>query len=156
MYLKRVLRYVKGTLDVGLMYRADSKAPLIEVFSDANWTNDPVDRRSVSGGLFKVAGCTIGWITRKQQVVSLSRTKAEMNALCAAACFEVWLIRLLDKWRVVAELPVSFFEDSQSTMRIAEDCKNHGRLKHVDVKFKFLRDLVKEGRTSNHYISFVE
>ncbi|XP_062712150.1 uncharacterized protein LOC134289741 [Aedes albopictus] len=105
-YLKRVLRYIKGTLDIGLEYRADSEVPLIQVFADADWANDPVDRRTVSGCLFKVAGCCVTWITRKQQVVSLSSTEAELNALCAAACFEIWLVRLLKDLGKDAELPV--------------------------------------------------
>lgn len=152
-YLKRVLRYIKGSLDIGLEYRADSKAPLLEVFADADWDNDPADRRSVSGCLFKVAGCCVGWMTRKQQVVSLSSTEAELNALCAAACFEIWLVRLLKDLGKEAKLPVFFYEDNQSTIRIAEDSKNHGRLKHVDVKYHFLRDLVKDGRIRIRYIS---
>lgn len=89
-------------------------------------------------------------------MVSLSSTEAELNALCAAACYEIWLIRLLDDLGVIVKLPVHFFEDNQSTIRIAEDCKNHGRLKHVDVKFHFLRDLVKSGRIGIRYISSMD
>lgn len=70
-----------------------------------------------------------------------------------AACFEIWLVQLLKDLGKNIELQVCFYEDNQSTIRIAEDSKNHGRLKHVDVKYHFLRDLVKDGRIRIQYIS---
>ncbi|KXJ62357.1 hypothetical protein RP20_CCG018720 [Aedes albopictus] len=145
-HLRRVLRYLKGTVTVGLVYRRGSDAAAVEVYSDADWANDQFDRRSVSGCIFQVFGATVGWITRKQQTVSLSSTEAELTALCTAACHEMWLIRLLeDLWWKPKEA-TTFYEDNQSAMRITENSKDFGRLKHVDVKFHFLRDLVKQGR----------
>lgn len=63
-HLRRVLRYIKGTLDVGLVYRADNEGQLPEVFSDADWGNDITDRRSISGAVFKVFGATVCWFAR--------------------------------------------------------------------------------------------
>lgn len=151
-YLKRVLRFIKGTLDVGLVFRKNPKAAVMEVFSDADWANDPVDRRSVSGGIFKIFGCTVAWITRKQQVVSLSSTEAELAALCVAACHEQWLIRLLRDMGYDPEEPITFYEDNQSSMRIAEESKDFGRLKHVDVKLHYLRDLIRQRKICLRYI----
>lgn len=88
---------------------------------------------------------------RKQQVVLLSSTKTELNALCAVDCFEIWLVRLLKCLGKEAEPPVFFYEDNQSTIRIAEDSKNHGRLKNVDVKNPLLRDLVEDSRIRIRY-----
>lgn len=151
-HLKRILRYIKGTLDLCLVYKADEAAAVLEVYSDADWANDTSDRRSISGCLFKVLGCTIGWITRKQKTVSLSSTEAELNALCNAACHQMWLIRLLKDLGLDSDEPTTFFEDNQSTIRIAESSKDFGRLKHVDVKLQFLKDLVREGRIRLEYL----
>uniref|UniRef100_A0A8D8BNM2 Copia protein n=2 Tax=Culex pipiens TaxID=7175 RepID=A0A8D8BNM2_CULPI len=145
-HLKRILRYVKGTLDFGLVYRAKEGAPTVEVFTDADWANDPTDRRSISGCVYQVLGCTTGWMTRKQNCVSLSSTEAELTALCSAACYEMWLVRLLQDLELKIPEPVTFYEDNQSSIRIAEESKDFGRLKHVDVKYHFLRDLVKEDK----------
>lgn len=144
-HLKRVLRYVKGTLDVGLVYRIEKEAPLLEVFCDADWANDLVDRRSVTGCIFKLYGCTVNWITRKQPTVSLSSTEAELAALCTAACHTLWMVRVLRDLGLKPDGPISLHEDNQSTIRIAEDARDHGRLKHIDTKFHFLRDLINEG-----------
>lgn len=151
-HLKRILRYIKGTLDVGLVYRKNLEAPTVEVFADADWANDVLDRRSVSGGIFKVFGSTVAWITRKQQTVSLSSTEAELTALCAAVCHELWLGRLLQDLGFKPEEPVRVHEDNQSTIRVAEEAKDFGRLKHVDVKIHFIRDLIKQKRIKLEFI----
>lgn len=142
---KQMLRYVKGTLDVGLVYKIDKEAPFLEVFCDADWANDLVDRRSVTGCIFKLFGCTVNWITRKQPTVSLSSTEAELSALCTAACHALWMVRVLRDLGLQPDGPIPLYEDNQSTIRITENSRDHGRLKHIDTKFHFLRDLTNEG-----------
>lgn len=144
-YLKQILRYVKGTLDVGLVYRKQEDASLLEVFSDADWANSNIDRRSVSGCVCKIHGCTVSWMTRKQQTVALSSNEAELAALCVAICHVVWMKRLVSDLGRPIEQAIPVFEDNQSTIRIAEDSKDYSRLKHVDTKFHFVRDLVQRG-----------
>lgn len=144
-YLKQTLRYVKGTLDVELVYHKQENVTLLEVFSDADWANNIVDRRSVSGYVCKVYGCAVAWMTRKQQTVALSSTEAELAALCTAVSHVVWMRRLLDDLGRSIEEATPVFEDNQSTIRIAENSKDYSRLKHVDTKFHFVRDLVQQG-----------
>lgn len=143
-HLKRVLRYVKGTLDYGLLYEAETEEKLLQVFSDADWANDLIDRRSVTGCVFKVSGCTVSWTTRKQHTVSLSSTEAELAALVTAACHTLWMKRLLLDLGHEPKGPITILEDNQSTIRIAEDARDHGRLKHVDTKYHFLRELIQQ------------
>lgn len=57
----------------------------------------------------------------------------------------MWMIRLLQDLGRSSEGPIPFYEDNQSTIRIAEDERDSKRLKHVDTKFHFLRDLVQQG-----------
>lgn len=150
-YLKRILRYLRGSLDVGLVYRrGEGKA--LEVYSDSDWANDPNDRRSVSGSVFKSFGSTVAWITRKQHTVALSSTEAELAALCVAVCHGLWMLRLLQDLGCEVNGPVTYFEDNQSTIRITEDSKGFGRLKHVDVKLFFLKDLVKQKQIVLEYV----
>lgn len=61
---KRVLRYLKGTKDMGLVYRADSKP--LHGYVDSDWGNSHIDRRSFSGFIFMLSGCAITWDSRKQ------------------------------------------------------------------------------------------
>ncbi|KXJ78806.1 hypothetical protein RP20_CCG003504 [Aedes albopictus] len=131
-HLRRVLRYVKGTLDLGLIYRGDADETLLAVYTDADWANDIVDRRSVSGAVFKVFGASVCWFARKQPTVSLSSTEAELVALCGAACHSQWLVRVLCDLGWSSKEPVRFYEDNQSTIKIVSNPKDSGRLKHID------------------------
>ncbi|KXJ72391.1 hypothetical protein RP20_CCG018186 [Aedes albopictus] len=151
-FLKRVLRYVKGTIDVGLEYQGKDSAPLLVAFCDADWANDVADRRSVSGYLFKVYGCTTIWATRKQRTVSLSSTEADMVALCEATCEGVWIVRLLKELGLQIKAPVPYFEDNQSAIRVMEEPRDRSKLKHIDVKHNFVKELVQNGSIELKYV----
>ena len=76
--------------------------------------------------------------------MALSSTEAELSALCTIVCHGLWIVRVLhDLGRSVAG-PIPVHEDNKSTIRIAEDERDCKRLKHVDTKFHFLRDLVQQ------------
>lgn len=151
-HLKRVLRYIRGTLDLGLQFEGDDNAPIIEAYSDADWGNDITDRRSLTGYVFRVYGSTTSWLTRKQPTVSLSSTEAELIALCVTVCYGIWLVRLLEDLGIKLEGPVVYHEDNQSAIRVVEEEKDTGRLKHIDIKFRFVRDLIQRGLIKMRYI----
>lgn len=58
-HLKRLLRYVRGTLDLGLVYRGGDNTSVLEAYADADWANDIVDRKSLSGFVFRIHGGTV-------------------------------------------------------------------------------------------------
>lgn len=151
-YLKRILRYIKGTLDISLEFRGGDQVKPLIVYSDADWGNDINDRRSITGCILQVFGSTVMWLTRKQQTVALSSTEAEFIALCTAACEGIWLRRVLADLGVIVEGPVTYFEDNQSCIKVVEEPKDSRRLKHVDIKFNFIRELVQEGYIKLSYI----
>lgn len=151
-HLRRVLRYIRGTLDLGLIYRGCDVGPVLEAYSDADWANDITDRRSVSGAVFKVCGSTVSWSAKKQATVSLSSTEAELIALCAATCHGLWLVRILEDLGSKPVTPITYYEDNQSTMKIAANPKDSGRLKHLDVKHFFVRELVESHQIRIEYI----
>ena len=70
--VKRVLRYVKGTIDYGIEFNAQesNKIELIG-YSDADWAGDIVSRKSTSGYIFKLAGAAVSWQSRRQRTVAL-------------------------------------------------------------------------------------
>lgn len=92
--VKRVLRYIKGTTGMHLMYtRKDEATPLVG-YVDSDWANDPDDRRSTSGYLFEVYGNLISWTTKKQGLVTLSTAEAEYVAASQAVCEAIWFKKL--------------------------------------------------------------
>lgn len=68
------------------------------------------------------------------------------------ACHGIWLLRLLDDLGIKVTDPVLYHEDNQSAIRVMEEEKESNRLKHVDVKFRFVRDLVQRGIIELRYV----
>lgn len=143
--LKRVVRYLKGTSELGLLYkRNESSAPLIG-FVDSDWASDQEDRKSVSGFVFKVFGSTVSWASRKQVTVSTSSSEAEYVALSSAVSEAIWLGGLLEdlKCKSKAEA-IPIFEDNRGCIGLARNMESK-RIKHIDIKHHFLRDHVAAG-----------
>ncbi|XP_054745996.1 uncharacterized protein LOC129250391 [Anastrepha obliqua] len=92
---KRVLRYVKGTINYGLLYKK-SDSELYGV-ADADWGANLADRRSYSGFAFILAGGSISWEARKQRIVSLSTTESEYMALCETTKEALYLREILNE-----------------------------------------------------------
>jgi hypothetical protein len=103
------------------------------------------DRRSTSGYVFLLSGGVVAWSSRKQPVVTLSTTEAEYVAAAACACHSIWMERVLNSLDFSSCKCVKIFCDNSSTIKLSKNPVLHGRTKHIDIKFHFLRDLVKEG-----------
>lgn len=94
--VKRILRYVQGTIGLGLRFRI-SNSMLVSAFSDADWASCPDDRRS-TGGFAIFLGCNlVSWSARKQPTVSRSSTEDEYKSLANATAEVMWIHKLLDE-----------------------------------------------------------
>lgn len=150
-HLKRILRYVRGTTQLGLMYRRQEQTEQIVGFADANWATDQGDRHSVSGYVFQVYGATTSWSTRKQRTIALSSTESECSALSDCICEALWIVKLFQELGVRDQRPVVIFEDNQSAIAIAESEAPSLKLKHSDVKLQFIKECVANGKICVKY-----
>ena len=95
--LKRLLRYVRGTVDLGLVLHRSSSAELV-VYTDADWAGCPDTRRSISGYAVFLGGNLVSWPSKRQQVVSCSSGEAEYrvvaNGMAEASCLRQLLAEL--------------------------------------------------------------
>lgn len=73
---KRVLRYVKGTSNYGILYSRCNDPKLIG-YTDSDWAGSVDDKKSTSGYVFSLGSGAVTWSSKKQQAVALSSTKAE-------------------------------------------------------------------------------
>eukprot|EP00794_Sanderia_malayensis_P007838 gene7838-biopygen6374 len=139
--VKRVLRYIKGTLEYGLEFNASNEEQCnLYGYSDADWAGDISTRKSTSGYLFRFAGATISWKSKRQSVVALSSTEAEYIALSAAAQETIWLRRLLQNLGKEQQNPTRLYEDNQGAIAISKNSRNSNRTKHIDIKYHFVRE----------------
>ncbi|MCI50318.1 copia-type polyprotein, partial [Trifolium medium] len=77
---KRILRYVKGSLKLGLLFPTGMKKDSAELVSYSDWGGDKIDRRSTYGYVMLYNGASIAWCTKKQPVTALSTREAEYIA----------------------------------------------------------------------------
>lgn len=139
--LKHILRYLAGSINLKLFYKADSGG--LEGFVDADWGGNALDRKSYTGFTFFFDGCPISWESRKQSSVALSSTEAEYMAASDAAKEAIYLKRLLKEISAWDGGPVTLHIDNQGAQKLAENPVYHKRSKHIDIKFHHIRDLVQ-------------
>jgi len=97
--VKRILRYVKGTIALGHKIKRSSSR-LVSAFSDADWAGCADDRRSTGGFAVFLGNNLISWSARKQPTVSRSSTEAEYKALANAAAEMIWVQKILTELQV--------------------------------------------------------
>jgi hypothetical protein len=139
---KRVLRYLKGTIDKKLIYRKNQDN--LTCYVDADWANCEIDRRSYTGSTFILSGAAFSWESRKQRTVALSSTEAEYMALSDASKEAVFLIGYLKELEFQSLANVVVFNDNQGAGKLTENSVYHARSKHIDVRYHFIRDAVKK------------
>jgi len=140
---KRILRYLKGTTELGIYYKKEGNTKVM-AYTDSDFAGDIGDRRSTSGYVFLLSSGAISWSSKKQPVVSLSTTEAEYIAAASCACQCIWIFkRMLEKLGFNEETETLILCDNNSTIQLSKNPVLHGRSKHIDIKFHFLRDLIR-------------
>lgn len=148
---KRILRYLAGTINFSLYFHKGGKLNLT-AFADADWANDPTDRRSYTGFVVKLGNNVINWESRKQRCVALSSTEAEYLAI-TDVCKDICFIRSFLSEIIPNEYHVTIFNDNQSAqklLQVKEYC--HKRTKHIDIRYHFVKDLVQNNSVSVRYL----
>ena len=92
--------------------------------------------------MFKLAGGTVSWKTKKQSFVALSSTEAEYIALCSATQEAVWLRKLLKSIGYIQPEPTMMYEDNQGAIALSKNSKNHTQTKHIDIKYHYIRETI--------------
>jgi hypothetical protein len=168
---KRVLRYLAGTKDIGLVFgalaggktaaaetRGHQAAALVDVsaYADADWANNKKDRKSITGWVAKLNGDCISWSSKKQRVVALSTCEAELYAEAAALQEVLWLRDLLTELGLHVQMGSLLHGDNQSTIAVSKNGVKADRTKHVDVKYHFVTQTVQEGKVQLRWIPTAE
>ena len=88
------MRYLKGTIDLGLYYGRDHDYRLYG-YTDSDWAGSVADKKSTSGGCYFMGSSMISWLNKKQSHVALSKVEAEYIAACSASCEAIWIQKLM-------------------------------------------------------------
>lgn len=148
--VKRIFKYLRGTLDFGIFYKKISKFTL-ECFSDSDYAGCPVTRRSTSGYIFNLGSGAISWCSQLQKCVVTSSTEAEYVAGSQSVKELIWLKRLVSDLHIKCD-SVCLHMDNQSAIRLVQNSEPHKRTKHVEIKFHFIREKFNEGLFELKYV----
>lgn len=144
---KRVLRYLKGTMDYGIWYKRGGAGDVV-VYTDSDFAGDIDSRKSTSGYVFLMDEAAVAWLSKKQPIVTLSTTEAEYVAASVCACQAIWFKRIQEELGYEVSKSTRIMCDNTSTIKLSKNPVFHGRCKHIGVRFHFLRDLVNNGEIS--------
>ncbi|KAJ3013542.1 hypothetical protein NUW54_g1564 [Trametes sanguinea] len=150
--VKHLFRYIKGTLDYKLTYSPASSDELFTSYTDADHAGCPDTGRSTSGYVIKMGTGAISWSSRLQSIVALSTTEAEFVAAVSAGQEVLWLRNLLTEFGFDVSAASRLRIDNLSALSVAKNPEHHGRMKHLDLRFYWLRDEVAKGRIAIEHL----
>lgn len=150
---KHLLRYLAGTMEMELCLGPDPESnELIRAYADADHGGNRDNGKSTTGYLIKVGSGAVSWSSKLQPIVALSTTEAEYVAACAAGKEIIWMQKFLGELGYGFPRPTKLFMDNQSAISVAKNPEHHGRMKHLDLCFYWLRDKVEQGYIEPVYL----
>ncbi|XP_028116204.1 putative disease resistance protein RGA4 [Camellia sinensis] len=147
---KRVLRFIKGSLDCGVNFEKSQNFKL-SGFSDSDWGGSVDDMKSTSGYCFNLGSGVFSWCSKKQEIVAQSTAEAEFIAATAAANQALWLRKVLSDLHMVQNEGTEIFVDNQAAIAISRNPVFHGKTKHFNIKLYFLREVQQTGKVKLAY-----
>jgi len=141
--VKHILKYLNSNLNRGIQYKKNKNINLLQAYSDADFAGDIETRRSTTGYIIFLAGGPISWCSRKQPIIAQSTTEAEYVA-AAECCKELIYLKTLLEELICEEVHIELNIDNQSAISLIKNGIINKRSKHIDVKFRFIHELVKD------------
>nr|GEZ06297.1 hypothetical protein [Tanacetum cinerariifolium] len=139
--IKRIFRYLKGTLNMGLWYPKDSSFVLI-AFADADYAGCQDTRRSTSGSAQFLEGRLVSWSLKKQKSTAISTTEVEYIALSGCCTQILWMRSQLSNYGFVFNA-IPMYCDNQSAIALCCNTVQHLRSKHIDIRHHFIKEQVE-------------
>jgi len=142
--LKRILRYVQGTLHLGLLLRPTTSTDLV-VYTDADWAGCPDTRRSTSGYAVFLGDNLVSWSSKRQNTVSRSSAEAEYRAVANGVAEATWLRQLLLELHAPLRRATLVYCDNISAVYMTSNPVQHQRTKHIEIDLHFVWERVAIG-----------
>ena len=150
--VKRILRYIRGTLGLGLKI-VRSSSQVISAFFDADWAGCSDDRKSTGGFAIFLGSNLVSWQAKKQATVSRSSTEAEYKSLANATAEVIWVQSLLHELGVSSSKAPILSCDNIGATYLTANPVFHARTKHIEVDYHFVRERVAQKQLDVRIIS---
>ena len=110
---------------------------------DASWTGSFDDRKNTSEGSFFLGNNLISWLSKKQNCISLSPVEAEYIATGSACTQLIWMKNMLHEYGITQDI-MTLYYDNMSAINISKNLVQHSRIKHIDIRHHFIRELIED------------
>lgn len=149
MEVLHVWKYLAGSLSLSLTLqpRVTNDDEGLSVYTDSTWANDPHSRKSQTGYIIFWKKAPVAWKSQKQSNITLSSTKAELNALVDGAQESLWIQSVVsDLWKKQTIRPSNFIVDNKGFVDKLKHFGSNSKTKYIDMKLKWLRDELANNR----------
>ncbi|KAG8949046.1 hypothetical protein FRC04_009120 [Tulasnella sp. 424] len=156
--VKHLLRYLQETKDLKLTYQPSANGKdtlsteIFRAYSNADHAGCLDTRRSTTGYFLKMGTGAISWSSKKQASVSFSSTEAEYIAAATAGVEVIWMRELLKELGFKIDSASPLYMDNKSALAVVKNPEHHGRMKHVDIRYHWIRQEVKRKNISVHFL----
>ncbi|OWZ04704.1 Methylmalonate-semialdehyde dehydrogenase [Phytophthora megakarya] len=144
---KRVLRYLQGTRDYGLLWEKPASPDLhFTAYADADLGGEKDDRQSITGYVLQMNGCTYAYKKSHKQSITYDDTcSSEFVAAAECSVMIVWTHNLCEELKLHRRHPTVLYQDNQSAIKVIKSTKGNYKVKGVDLKFHRIKDLYERG-----------
>nr|GEY03929.1 ribonuclease H-like domain-containing protein [Tanacetum cinerariifolium] len=143
--LKRILHYVRGTLDYDLQLHVSFTTQL-SAYTDADWAGCSVTRRSTSGYCVFLGDNLLSWSAKRQVTLSRSSAEAEYRGIANVVAETAWIRNLLCELHNPLYSATLVYCDNVSAVYVSSNPVQHQRTKHIEIDIHFVRDFVASGQ----------
>ncbi|GKF35603.1 hypothetical protein Tco_0112361 [Tanacetum coccineum] len=144
--VKRIFRYVKGTMHLGLWYPKGSDIETI-VYAESDHAGDYVDQKSTSGICTLMGRCLTSWFSKKQTALAISTTEPEYVSARKACQQALWMKQSLVDYGIKID-DISIMCDNKGDIDLSKNPVQYSRIKYIDIRHHFLHDNVQKGNIS--------
>ena len=148
--VKRVMRYLRGTLDYSLVYGSDNSDPV--GYCDSDFAGDSEERRSTSGFVFKLFGGPIVWRSELQEITAVSVAEAEYVSMAEALKQSLWIRPFLVSIGHQISKPTMIFSDNQAAIALSQNPEFKRKTKHIGARFHRIRQEQRNGLVTVDYV----
>jgi hypothetical protein len=149
--VKRIFRYLLGTIDLGLWYPKSNSFDLIS-YTDADFAGCKIDRKSTSGTCHFLGHSLVSWFSKKQNSVALSTAEAEYVAVGSCCAQSLYIKQQLEDFKILFDhIPIRC--DNTSAISLSKNPIQHSRTKHIEIRYHFIRDHVQKGDIELEFVS---
>ncbi|GJY60634.1 retrovirus-related pol polyprotein from transposon TNT 1-94 [Tanacetum coccineum] len=149
--IKRIFRYLRGTVNRGLWYPKDSSIALT-AFADEDHASCQDTRHSTSGSMQFLGDRLVSWSSKRQKSAAISSTKAEYIAMSGCCAQILWMrSQLTDYGLGFNKIPM--YCDNKSAIALSCNNVQHSRSKHIDIKFHFIKEHVENGVIELYFVN---